>query len=117
MAFPAARSLLLWAASPDALDRARESIAWSVAKFVQKGKLEESRNSILDRITTATRIDDSVDADLVIEAVVENIDLKREVFERLDAVCPLDGVCVLPVDLRHWGTSALQRGYRFCQCQ
>jgi 3-hydroxybutyryl-CoA dehydrogenase len=80
--------VLLNDVSEPALARARESIAWSVAKFVEKGKLSETRERILDRITTVTRIDDTTDADLVIEAVFENIDLKREVFETLDAVCP-----------------------------
>ena len=70
----------------DALDRAGEKINWSVSKFVEKGKVLEDLDTIMGRIETSTEYDSAVDADLVIEAVFEKIEVKHEVFKKLDAV-------------------------------
>ena len=74
--------------SEDILARARETIAWSVAKFVEKGKLEENQQTIMDRITFSTGFDHVADVDLAIEAVFENIDVKQSIFKQLDEICP-----------------------------
>ena len=72
-------------AAPAALDRARAGIEKSLAKFVDKGKLSaEARDQALARLTTHAAIDDLGDADYVVEAVVEQLDVKRRVLERLD---------------------------------
>jgi len=73
--------------SKDALDKALKSIDWSVGKFVEKGKLTEDRESIVARIEPITDIDAGREADLAIEAVFENIELKREIFQQLDTIC------------------------------
>jgi 3-hydroxybutyryl-CoA dehydrogenase len=74
--------------SREALDTARRNIGWSVAKFIEKGKLSEDHGTIMDRITTLTDIQTLPEIDLAVEAVFENIELKRHVFETLDRVCP-----------------------------
>jgi 3-hydroxybutyryl-CoA dehydrogenase len=71
----------------EALEKARQGIAWSVGKFVEKGKYAGSKEEILERIQVSTAYESGSDADLVIEAVFENIELKQEVFRRLDVVC------------------------------
>ncbi len=76
--------------SEEKLDRAREGIAWSVGKLIDKGKLEGDRDAILSRITPCTGSDCVGDAELVIEAVFENLELKREVFRAIDAEAPDD---------------------------
>lgn len=69
------------------LDRARTTIEKSLAKFVEKGKLAANdRDAVLARLTTTTGLDALADADYVVEAVVENAELKRELFGRLDAI-------------------------------
>jgi 3-hydroxybutyryl-CoA dehydrogenase len=69
------------------LDRARTTIEKSLAKFVEKGKLAPNdRDAALTRLTTTTGLDSLADVDYVIEAVVENAELKRELFGRLDAI-------------------------------
>jgi 3-hydroxybutyryl-CoA dehydrogenase len=69
------------------LDRARQSIEKSLARFVEKGKLPAAeRDATLGRLTTATSIDDLHDADYVVEAIVENAEAKRELFAGLDAI-------------------------------
>jgi 3-hydroxybutyryl-CoA dehydrogenase len=70
--------------SKDALARALETIAWSVDKFIEKGKLKEDRATILKRIRTTTDIDEVKAVDMAIEAVYENMDLKKEIFKTLD---------------------------------
>lgn len=72
--------------SDQALSRAVKNIAWSVGKFIEKGQLQESRESILSRITTVDRLPDKVDADLAIEAAFEDLKIKLEIFRRLDAL-------------------------------
>jgi 3-hydroxybutyryl-CoA dehydrogenase len=69
------------------LDRARSSIDKSLGKFVEKGKLAAAdRDATLSRLSTTTSVDDLVDADYVVEAIVENIDAKRTLFTSLDAI-------------------------------
>lgn len=71
----------------EALEKARQGIAWSVGKFVEKGKYAGSKEAILERIEVSTAYESGADADLVIEAVFENIEIKQDVFRRLDVVC------------------------------
>ena len=68
------------------LDKALEKVHWSVSKFVEKGKLAESVDDIVGRIQLSTDYEAAADADLVIEAVFEKIEVKHEVFKKLDAV-------------------------------
>ncbi len=69
------------------LDRARVAIEKSLAKFVEKGKLASAdRDATLARVSAYTSLDVLADADYVVEAVVENAEVKRELFGRLDAI-------------------------------
>ena len=74
--------------SEEALERARRNIAWSVGKFIEKGKLQEERDAIMARITTKASLEDIDAVDLAIEAVFENIEVKHETFKKLDRVLP-----------------------------
>jgi 3-hydroxybutyryl-CoA dehydrogenase len=57
-------------------------------KGVDRGKLSGERKAeVMGRLTGTTKLDELAHCDLVIEAVVENLDLKREVYETLDRVC------------------------------
>lgn len=73
--------------SQEALDRAFSNIAWSVGKFVEKGKLSEDKEKIMSRIVTTSSYEDGADADLAIEVVFENLELKQEIFKKIDSVC------------------------------
>jgi len=73
------------------LDRARTSIDKSLAKFVEKGKLAAAdRDATLARLTTYSGLDALADADYVVEAIVENAEAKRQLFERLDTLTRRD---------------------------
>ncbi|MCL4691514.1 MAG: 3-hydroxyacyl-CoA dehydrogenase family protein [Candidatus Hydrogenedentes bacterium] len=74
------------------LEKALESVEWSVGKLVSKGALKESMDTILGRIETASSYDAACDADLLIEAVYEEVNLKEKVLSELDEVCGLDTV-------------------------
>ncbi len=59
-----------------------------LTKSVQKGKVtEDQKKEILGRIKGTTNLEDLKDVDYVIEAVIENLDLKKEVFKALDGMC------------------------------
>ena len=78
--------------SPEALERAKKNIAWSVGKFVEKGKVSEGKETIMNRIQTTGDYEMGADADLAIEVVFENIEIKHEIFKKFDAVCHADTI-------------------------
>ena len=78
--------------SKDALDRAMKNIHWSVSKFKEKGKLTEPVETIIQRINPVTSYDAAAQADLVIEAIFEKLDLKKEVFEKIDKIAPKETI-------------------------
>jgi 3-hydroxybutyryl-CoA dehydrogenase len=74
-------------------ERARERIAHYLGRGVEKGRLTaEEREAALARLTTTTELDDLAGCDLVIEAVVEELDAKRSLFRELEAVVREDAV-------------------------
>jgi 3-hydroxybutyryl-CoA dehydrogenase len=73
----------------DALDRARAQTEAFFRKSVERGKLDAAKlPEIMGRLTGTTKIEDLAAADIVIEAVFEDLKVKHELFARLDAVCP-----------------------------
>ncbi len=71
------------------LDRARRTIEHSLARFVSKGQLSTGdRDATLARISTASNLDLLATVDLVVEAIVENAEAKRELFAGLDTIAP-----------------------------
>lgn len=74
----------------ESLAKAKATLEDIMAKWVSKGKLtEEAKNAAFERLTFTTSLEQAAgDADFVIEAVVEKLDVKREVFSRLDEIAP-----------------------------
>jgi 3-hydroxybutyryl-CoA dehydrogenase len=71
------------------LAKGRKRVEGSLAKAVEKGKLEAAaRDGILGKIAFTTKLEDMSDCDLVVEAIVENMGAKRELFSALDRICP-----------------------------
>ena len=63
-------------------------ITKNLDKLVQKEKITaDEKTTVLSRIKLTTRISDAADSDLVIEAAVENMDIKKKIFKELDDVC------------------------------
>ena len=74
--------------SDDALERGLGIVRKNYSISMKKGKLsEEQAEKCLSLISGSTNYDDLGEADLVIEAVFENLDIKKQVFAKLDAVC------------------------------
>ncbi len=70
-------------------DKGLSAIKASLGKFLQKEKIsQDHHDAALSNITTTTRLEDATDAQLVVEAVFEKIEVKKEVFGTLDKVCP-----------------------------
>ncbi len=71
----------------DALERGRQTIGRDLERRVKRGRLsEEERGEVLGRITATTSLEDCAGAPLVIEAVVEDMEIKRRVFADLEDV-------------------------------
>ena len=71
-----------------ALERGLGIIRKNYSITVQKGKLSEDKmERLISTISGTTDYDDIADVDLVIEAVFENLNLKTEIFAKLDSVC------------------------------
>jgi len=70
------------------IDRGMKRIEKSLSKMVSKGKISESvQKTILGRLHPTLEIQDLSDSDIVIEAVIENIDEKRKIYKQLDEIC------------------------------
>lgn len=87
-AFAAHMPVVMKSRTQASLDKAMSSIAKSYAKLVEKGKMtQEAVDVLLKNINTTTDYAMFADADLVIEAAVEDMQLKKDVFATLDKIC------------------------------
>ncbi|HLE59390.1 MAG TPA: 3-hydroxyacyl-CoA dehydrogenase NAD-binding domain-containing protein [Candidatus Limnocylindria bacterium] len=78
---------------PDAAARGMQKIAGSLARSVERGQLATAdRDATLARISAVDSLDALAEADCMIEAVPEDLDLKRGIFGRLDALAPPDRI-------------------------
>ncbi|GAA1543737.1 3-hydroxybutyryl-CoA dehydrogenase [Kribbella lupini] len=76
-----------------AVERGRGHIQHSTDRAVKRGKLSvEDQQALFDRVTFATELEALADCDLVIEAVIERLELKREIFSALDKVVREDAI-------------------------
>lgn len=74
---------------PEFVERGLAGINKILTRNVDKGRLtEEKKQEVLSNITTSTDLNDASDVDLVIEAAVENMDIKTKIFAQLDDITP-----------------------------
>ena len=70
------------------ITNAKAKMDAGIAKLVAKGKMtQEEADAVLGRISYTVPMDPAKDADLVLEAIIERFDLKKSVFQELDAIC------------------------------
>ena len=75
------------------LARARGAVEASLAKFVDKGGLSAGdAQAALGRITTSTDLDAVAEADIVVEAIIETVEAKSELFAELDRLAPAGAI-------------------------
>ena len=77
----------------DGVDRGRQHIEHSTARAVARGKLtERDEKELHGRVRFATSLEELEDADLVVEAVVESVDVKKQIFKQLDGIVSEDTI-------------------------
>jgi 3-hydroxybutyryl-CoA dehydrogenase len=74
--------------SPEVVEKGLKGIEKNLARLVEKGTITEAQKSeIRGRLKGSTAIEDLKDCDLVVEAIIEQLPAKRELFAKLDALC------------------------------
>jgi len=74
--------------SSDLIEKGFSGIDKSLAKFAEKGTItSEQQKEIRGRLSGTTAFDDLADCDIIIEAIIENLDEKRKTYSQLDALC------------------------------
>jgi 3-hydroxybutyryl-CoA dehydrogenase len=74
--------------APEVVEKGLKGIEKNLARLVEKGTITEAqKNEIRGRLKGTTAIEDLKDCDLVIEAIIEQLPAKRELFAKLDALC------------------------------
>src|SRR3989442_15287190 len=82
-------SVVVREVSAELVDKGLKSIEKNLQRLVDKGTISDSiRDQIRGRLRGTTDINDFRDADLVIEAIIEQVPAKREFFAALDKICP-----------------------------
>jgi 3-hydroxybutyryl-CoA dehydrogenase len=79
-------TVVMYDIKQELLENAVKKIRWSVSKLVEKQKVADSLDTVMGRIVTVTDIKAAQDADLVIEAIFENIEVKHDFYRKLDEV-------------------------------
>jgi 3-hydroxybutyryl-CoA dehydrogenase len=75
--------------SGEIVEKGLKNIDKNLARLVEKGALDESKKGeIRERLKGTTALEDLKDCDVVIEAIIEQLPAKRELFSALDALCP-----------------------------
>lgn len=98
--------VLLYDNNPDALKRAAQKLQKIMDRLVEKGKLEEAEAmAIQGRIQYIDNLFDYQDVELVVEAIVENLDIKKGVFERLEDIVPKN--CILATNTSSLSIAAI----------
>lgn len=75
--------------STELVDKGLKGIEKNLSRLVEKGTLTDAaKNEIRGRLKGVTAVDELRDCDLIIEAIIEQLPAKRELFRSLDALCP-----------------------------
>lgn len=75
------------------LQKAQDRMKSSLEKLVSKGKkTQEEADKVIGNISFTTELKDAADADLVLEAIIENLEVKQGLFKELDGICKPDAI-------------------------
>ena len=75
--------------SPEIVEKGLKSIDKNLARLVEKSTITEAqKNEIRGRLKGTTSLDDLKNCDLIVEAIIEQLPAKRELFSALDSLCP-----------------------------
>lgn len=88
-------NVLLWDLNDSLLHQAKERMYAAMGKSIEKGKMtEEQREEAVKRLETTTDLVQFKACDLVIEAIVEDLTAKQEIFRKLDAILKPEALIV-----------------------
>ena len=91
----AGHEVLLKGRSEASLAKAHKAMDKNLSRMVEKGKLEAGvKDQVLARIKDTMKYEDCADADLVIEAIAEDMATKHEIFKLLDGICKPEAILV-----------------------
>ena len=97
------------------LNKGLKSIDSRLGRDVEKGRLSpQDKDSILSRIKGTTDTKDFADRDLVIEAAIENMDLKKKIFAELDKICPQHAILATNTSFCFFIFSSLDKAFSVC---
>ncbi len=92
VAATAGHSVIIYDANPSALEKSKAGLSTTLQKLQEKGKLPDA-NAVMGRFTFAADMNAFADCGLIIEAIVENIEVKKNVFSALEKIVRPD--CIL----------------------
>lgn len=88
IAAAAGHPTLLYDVDPQAIKRGIEQIDRGLKRQVERGRMSEAeRSTLLNNITPATRLEELTGAALVVEAILEDLEVKRNLFAQLESLC------------------------------
>ncbi len=83
----------LFDTNQEAIERSIQGLKKIFVRLVEKGKYtQEQANQIIENIQPISSLEEFSDCGLVIEAIIERLDVKKSVFEQLDAICAEDAI-------------------------
>ncbi len=79
--------------SQELVKKGLSGIEKSLAKFAEKGTITaEQKDAALARLSGTTKLEDLADADIIIEAIIENLQIKRDTYAKLDQICKAETI-------------------------
>jgi 3-hydroxybutyryl-CoA dehydrogenase len=85
--------VMLVEVSEELVNKGLSGIEKSLAKFAEKGSITiEQKDATLARLKGTTKLEDLTDADIIIEAIIENLQIKRETYAKLDQICKAETI-------------------------
>ena len=89
----AGREVTVIEVAEEYLNKGLGGIRKQLDKMVEKGKLESAaRDDVIARLHGSTNLEAAAGADIVIEAIIENMDEKNKTYSRLDQICPVETI-------------------------
>lgn len=74
--------------SEEIVEKAKAKVSAGLSRRIEKGKItQEDMDSVLSRMNWSTDLELAKDSDFVVEAIFENIEVKKKVFQKLDSIC------------------------------
>ena len=106
VAATAGHEVVLFDTNQDALEKAMNKLQNILARLVEKGRIDESTSTeIFGRITPASNLNEMQGSGIAIEAIIENLEIKKSVFTQLEEICGDD--CVLATNTSSLSVAAI----------